>query len=397
MTRSLRLWLRRLLFGSGAASLPLVLAVGMAAAEDPKPADAKGAAQEAKQDAKQDVEAAKDDVKDTKDEAREAAKESRDEARDNVRDAERGTRDVARDNRERGARDGDRDKDDDRDRKERNDAEDDRSRNDDRDRADRGKSYERGSDRGSFRSQDMRSADMGIWFDRSSRDALVISDVSTRGAIAKLGFREGDRIVSVNGRRVKREADFIEYLYADDVRNTRVKVIVLRDNAEETIIIEPNVFVEEYSTPTQQDPLERFGIILDDRYSDRLVIWKVIPRSPAYYSGMRAGDVITTFHGKPVKAHQEFVQTVQTMKPGPVDVVVDRNKQARTYQVEVPQFNDKRAGRDVNVERPNQRREERVEDRVDRRNDGAAGEGTRNGSVRTQPQNQGGRVPRRDR
>ena len=159
---------------------------------------------------------------------------------------------------------------------------------------------------------------------------------------------------------------------------------------------EPSTLSPNQVAIAKQDPLERFGIILDDRYSDRLLIWRVIPRSPAYYSGTRAGDVITTFHCKPVKAQQEFVQTVQTMKSGPVDVVVDRNKQARN-QVEVPQFNDKRAGRDVNVERTNQRREERVEDRVDRRNDGAAVEATRKGNVHTQPQNQGDRVPRRDR
>jgi hypothetical protein len=44
-----------------------------------------------------------------------------------------------------------------------------------------------------------------------------------RDEIAQLGFREGDRIVSVNGNRVAREADFIDYLLGTD-----------RDRVEET-------------------------------------------------------------------------------------------------------------------------------------------------------------------
>ena len=140
---------------------------------------------------------------------------------------------------------------------------------------------------------------------------MVISDVSTKGPIAKLGFKEGDRIVSVNGKRVSREADFIDYLVSN---NRRVDVIVTRDGREETIQVDPALLLEDYGS-TEVDPLEQLGIIVDDRYDDRIVVWRVIPRSPAYYAGIRAGDVLATLDSHRLGSRQEFEKSVAALEP----------------------------------------------------------------------------------
>jgi S1-C subfamily serine protease len=194
-----------------------------------------------------------------------------------------------------------------------------------------------------------RSADMGVWF-RSSNNALVISDISDSGPIVRVGFRPGDRIVSVNGRRVVRERDFVQYLFADDVRTERVKVIVLRDGREEVIFVEPSVFIEETQV-AHHDPLEDFGVIIDDRYDDKLLVWKVIPRTPAYYAGIRAGDVIVVFNGHEVSAPKEFVTLVEGVDRDTVAVEVLRNRQPRTLDVEFTSTSrDRSVRRDVDVD-----------------------------------------------
>jgi len=194
----------------------------------------------------------------------------------------------------------------------------------------------------------------------------VISDLSTRGAIAKFGFREGDRIVSINDHRVNREADFLNYLFADNARNDRVKVVVLRDNAEEVVYVQPNVLVDEYSA-VESDPLERYGIVLDDRYDDRIVVWKVTPRSPAYYAGIRAGDTLVTFRGQPLTTRDEFVRVATSFDEGNVPLQVRRGDRTRDYAVDVPAYRtgDRRTAMrpNLDVERANQRREARIEDR----------------------------------
>jgi C-terminal processing protease CtpA/Prc len=210
---------------------------------------------------------------------------------------------------------------------------------------------------------DRRGPDIGLWFNRSTRDGLVISDVDTKGPIAKFGFHEGDRIVSVHGHRVTSEADFIRFLLHSDV--DRVKVIVIRDGHEETIIVDPAVFVEEREY-ADVDPLERFGIILDDRYDDRIVVWRVIPRSPAYYAGFRPGDVIITFGDHPYRSRTEFEKGVVGWKTGEVNVQVRRGDRTRDLSADVPR-SDRMERRDYRVERRDANQTERGVERSARR------------------------------
>jgi PDZ domain-containing protein len=236
---------------------------------------------------------------------------------------------------------------------------DERSTDNRSDRSDRGRNGDRDSSR-----RDMRGPDIGLWFNRQSRDGLIIVDVSSKGAIAKFGFREGDRIVSVNGRRIASEAEFIQFLLHSDVE--RVKVIVIRDNREEVIYVEPAILTREYEY-TDVDPLERFGIIVDDRYDDRIVVWRVIPRSPAYYAGFRPGDVVINFGGRPYKSRVEFEKSANEWKEGEVNVQVRRGDKNRELSADVPKYDRSNA---------------RISERTDRRVDGAERRTERNDNSR---------------
>ena len=186
--------------------------------------------------------------------------------------------------------------------------------------------------RQNFRVEDLRGPDLGLWFDRRTRDGLVISNVASSGAIAQFGFREGDRLISVNGQRVASERDFLNYLFADDVVYERVPVVVLRDNRRRLIYVRPDVFVSQTAVA---DPLDRFGIVLDDRYTDRIVIWRVLPRSPAYYAGIRAGDVLTALDGYRVDDAGDLVRLIQSTGAQNVAVEVSRNQQPRELYVDL--------------------------------------------------------------
>jgi hypothetical protein len=61
-----------------------------------------------------------------------------------------------------------------------------------------------------------------------------------------------------------------------------------------------------------------------------------VPRSPAYYAGFRAGDVITTFGGHPYRTRTEFEAGARDWKPGDVDVQVRRGERTRDLSVNLP-------------------------------------------------------------
>jgi len=93
--------------------------------------------------------------------------------------------------------------------------------------------------------------------------------------------------------------------------------------------------IENYGV-AQHDPLEQFGLVLDDRYDDRLVVWKVIPRTPAYYAGVRAQDVITALNDQRVTSKDELEQDLQNASEGEaVRLTVYRGQQPRHLEAEI--------------------------------------------------------------
>jgi C-terminal processing protease CtpA/Prc len=338
-----------LLATSGLAQqLPLVPKADPAPAVEP----AKEAAEDAKDAVKDATDTAKDAVKDTKEAVeplpgavRDAAREAREGGRDTAREAREGARDAARDARDtvqdarEGARDTARDA--------RDTVRDAREgvRDTVRDARDAARDTVRevrdtvrdarvsGSARANLRWQDMQPADLGLWFDRRTTDGLVIADVSTQGPIAELGFQEGDRIVSVNGRVITRQADFMPFLFSANVAGGRVPVVVLRGGRQISIDLDPQVFIT-YANSSQSDPLEQIGIVVDDRVQDKALIWRVVPRSAAFYAGLRSGDIVTSFNSKPVSTSAELSLLASKAEPGTIALEVQRGDKARQLEVD---------------------------------------------------------------
>jgi hypothetical protein len=186
---------------------------------------------------------------------------------------------------------------------------------------------------GDFEVDRVRSADIGLWFDRSTADGLIINDIGT-GAISRLGFREGDRIYSINGVRVDSEAAFVRTLFDPRWRDQRVNVIIYRHGRPWTVYIQPSLFVQEYNT-VAYDPLDDWGLVLDDRYDDYVVVWRVRPRSPAFYAGLRAGDVIVNWQGRRLSGRDEFVRLAGEGGLNDLALDINRNRQTRRIDLDL--------------------------------------------------------------
>jgi C-terminal processing protease CtpA/Prc len=210
------------------------------------------------------------------------------------------------------------------------------------------------------------ASDLGFKFN-GRNDGLVIADISNNGPIARFGFHKGDRIVSVNGHRVTREDDLLRYLLVTDV--DRVAVIVVRDGREETIYVEPAVFIEEDNYDAV-DPLQRFGIVVEER-DNRVVVVEVIDDSPAYRAGLRQGDVLLMLGGHEYRTRSDVEKAVREFKSGDAKVQVRRGEQTRDFSVKVS---------DSNNSRGESRRDQRHGDRNDsnRRGDSASTDSSRN-------------------
>jgi len=181
-----------------------------------------------------------------------------------------------------------------------------------------------------------RGADIGLWFDRAHRNGLVVSDVSSSGPISRFGFREGDQIMSVNGQRVASEQQFISTLMSPQFANQRAQVMVWRNGQQVPVWVEPwvlNQGLQQTGGYAQNSALEQYGIVLDDRYQAP-VVWKVTPRSPAYYAGIRGNDVIVAWNNQHVNDPDELSNVVGQTDRSEVPVQISRNRQLRNVTLE---------------------------------------------------------------
>ena len=315
---------QRILFASGAAFMTATLLSAAIAQENPN-------REAARETAKQKVEAARE----TKQESREGIRDAREGARDtargdrqDIRNTKEGARDTAREARE-GARDTTRD-----DRQTtRNTREDARDTvGDDRQNI-RDARRDIRTARREFIASRIRSGDLGLFLRRVT-NGLTVSDIASTGAISQSGLKEGDEIVSVNGHMVNSEREFVDQLFVNQESNQPAQVVVKRNGQQMTLAVQTKAFVDEHLN--SDDRLHDFGLILDPADTNHVKVQAVIPRSPAFYAGVRSGDQITGLSGQRITQLADFIKTLGSANTSTAQLDVNRNNQQRQLEIEVP-------------------------------------------------------------
>ncbi len=252
------------------------------------------------------------------------------------RDTQRDARDPAKDSRDTNARDPNDRKDVDRkdaDRKDTDRKDTDRKDTDRRDTdrtpardTDRRDTDRRDTDRRTTDSRRNRMTDrqLGISFGRATDRGLAISNLASSSVLYRAGLRSSDIVVSINGHRLARDEDFDRYVY-DVEGNDRIKVIVFRDGRDETVYLTPTVF---YAEESYDDDYTYFGVVLDTRYPDRLIVKSVNRESPAWEAGVRAGDEITGWHGQRIKTTSDFGRALHEVNGSAVDFEFNHESKA---------------------------------------------------------------------
>jgi len=158
----------------------------------------------------------------------------------------------------------------------------------------------------------------GIRFGRANDRGLVIDNLEQDSFYYRSGIRRNDVIISLYGRPVRSEADFLRYVVLKP--GQRVPVVVWRDNRQQTIYVDYPTHVAH----TENQVIEHrhanggayLGVMFDSRSRDGVVILSVNPGSPAQEAGLQAGDVILALNDQDVRAFQEAITIIRSLRPG---------------------------------------------------------------------------------
>jgi C-terminal processing protease CtpA/Prc len=184
-----------------------------------------------------------------------------------------------------------------------------------------------------------RDADLrtGIQFGRATDRGLTVSRLDRNSFFFNSGIRQGDVIVSVHGRPIRNDADFMRFIILQP--GQRVPVVVWRDGRRETIyVVYRDMAVDRRIYDSRQFPAHPspssggayLGVIFEPEARDMVVIRSVNPGSPAQEAGLQPGDIILALNGQEVRTYPEVISIVRAMRPGDqLDIAVERSRNER--------------------------------------------------------------------
>jgi serine protease Do len=179
----------------------------------------------------------------------------------------------------------------------------------------------------------------------------------------KAGLREGDVVLSFNGRNLQGSEEFRKLIREVPPGQT-VELGVSRDGKPVTVkaqladrhrvVVEaPRVRVRAYGSPRIEMPIfttfsQRNGAVVENltpqlgevfgvKNGEGVLVRSVEKGSPADTAGLRAGDVIIRIGNERVERTSDWTRLMRNQKPGPVQLGVMRDKRQQTVSLKVPE------------------------------------------------------------
>jgi S1-C subfamily serine protease len=181
--------------------------------------------------------------------------------------------------------------------------------------------------------QALRGPDLGVWFTPervAGANALFVAELIEDGPFGLAGLSEGDRIVSINGKAIDSEANFVHEIMALAFADRPINLVIARQGQQQTLVLKPAAARQ---VVVNADPLYQAGLIIDDRYAEFILVQRVFPLTPAFYAGLRQGDVITSVGRKPVSSLAELTDALR--KGGKLNLGVSRADHLRQMTISV--------------------------------------------------------------
>ena len=160
-----------------------------------------------------------------------------------------------------------------------------------------------------------------------------IAAVQPNSPAAKAGIKPGDRVVEIDGRKIARQAQLKHALgphYAGD----KLHLVLLRGKDRVEATIELTAKLVAYAHPflgilplrSAGEPVAEPGVPIR---------W-VYPDSPAGKAGLKPGDRLTEWQGKPVKNYDDLAERLAELAPrAKVHLAVRRGEQTLPFDVEL--------------------------------------------------------------
>jgi len=158
--------------------------------------------------------------------------------------------------------------------------------------------------------------DLAEAFDLTENQGAVLVNILPDSPAEKAGLKAGDVVVKLNGKPVSSAADLRNQVGLMRI-GEKARIEVIREGRRRTVVAEVAAREDFAGAGTGKPRNERLsGVTVGEIPKDApvsgrvdgVMVFEVDPRSRAYRSGLREGDVITTVNRQPIASVEQFVE-----------------------------------------------------------------------------------------
>ncbi|MDD5080806.1 MAG: Do family serine endopeptidase [Candidatus Omnitrophica bacterium] len=166
--------------------------------------------------------------------------------------------------------------------------------------------------------------DLRSYFGIKEREGVIVVKIYKDSPAEDAGIKEGDLILSFNGKKIVTTKDLIRLVSVADIGDSS-QLLIQREGKEKTLKIkigkrpeDESVKENESSTDFRGMEVEPINEILKQRFGIKeqkgLIITYIEPGSPADKAGLIVGDVILKIEGESVESKDDFDKVVKKVK-----------------------------------------------------------------------------------
>lgn len=166
----------------------------------------------------------------------------------------------------------------------------------------------------------------------------IISEVIPHGVFDRAGIKAGDKIIEVDGNKVKVLGDAYSMLVNSMVQGQKIKI---KTNRQDNVLLD-------FSNINLKEMTSDMGLMLGVYFSGEMgdiIIHKVNHDSPAEKAGIQVGDRIISVNEEPIKNIDKTISFINHHPNESLRFVIERNQEEINMEV-TPQL-EKEQGREV--------------------------------------------------
>ena len=162
---------------------------------------------------------------------------------------------------------------------------------------------------------------LGARWSFMSGDQAVVEGTADLSAAKKAGIHPGDKLISINGKKINGGADMVAAIEAN--KDKKAKIELERNKKIVSVEVDPSIFIVRFMGVDWKFP----GSYVEVDKGE------IDPSSPAGKAGVKLYDQLVSINGKKITTGEQMLKIIRSADKGKLDFVINREGEAKPIHI----------------------------------------------------------------